>query len=75
MIFSVTTAVLELCCYLLGIIVGGYFFRIVDLTKIVRIKNNREFYTHSFIRLSCSLNENNTNVNVYIIKYLIFIVR
>ena len=49
MIFSVTTAVLELCCYLLGIIVGGYFFRIVDLTKIVRIKNNREFYFVYFI--------------------------
>ena len=51
MIFSVTTAVLELCCYLLGIIVGGYFFRIVDLTKIVRIKNNREFYFVYFIFL------------------------
>lgn len=49
MIFSVTTAVLELCCYLLGIIVGGYFFRIVDLTKIVKIKNNREFYFVYFI--------------------------
>ncbi len=49
MIFSVTTAVLELSCYLLGIIVGSYFFKIVDLTKIVRIKNNREYYFVYFI--------------------------
>ena len=49
MVFSITMPILELSCYLLGIIVGSYFFKIVDLTKIVKIKNNKEFYFAYFI--------------------------
>ena len=46
---TLTHSILQLSCYLLGIIVGGYFFKIVDLTKIVKIKNNKEFYFVYFI--------------------------
>ncbi len=42
--FTLTTSILLLACYLLGIVVGGYFFKIVDLTKIIKIKNNGEYY-------------------------------